>query len=438
MSLAESLDAFRAVEKLGIVDRDRFRVSLRSTLIKGQEGLSAFDRLFPLFFGTSPAPPNSMLRQELTAAEEELLQHLLDQLGKSTRQQLEDLLEGQPLELDEDTLRAQLSFLDDAGSMRYLEWLARRLEKSMGFESLRDAIEELLELLAQLQSATRNKQIADQLTANLGAWQEQIRHMLGATMAQSAPRGPATTNVSDLADLSFSSLNEQEMRIIRQEVRRLAAILKSRMALRMKRAKDGRLDPRATLRANLKHLGIPVTVIHKNRDRKARVVAICDLSTSMRFCSELMLTLLFHINDLISKTHAFAFIDHLEYISPDFTAKPADAAVSAVLRRMPPGYYSTDLGRSLHDFDGRYLNTIDRNTSLIIVGDGRNNYNNPRTDIFKVMARRARRVIWINPEPQPQWSSGDSDMWSYHPYCDDILRIANLRQLTAAMDTLVF
>jgi hypothetical protein len=50
-------------------------------------------------------------------------------------------------------------------------------------------------------------------------------------------------------------------------------------------------------------------------------VVICDISTSMRHCSELMLSLVYALQDLVTKTHAFAFIDHLEYISPDFVGK---------------------------------------------------------------------------------------------------------------------
>jgi hypothetical protein len=104
---------------------------------------------------------------------------------------------------------------------------------------------------------------------------------------------------------------------------------------------------------------------------------------------------------------------------------------------MPPGYYSTDLGGSLLDFDHRYLDTVDRNTSFIVVGDARNNYNDPRLEVFRKLARRARRTLWINPEPRSQWGTGDSDMWKYEPLCQDVLKARNLRELSQAIDRLL-
>jgi hypothetical protein len=235
----------------------------------------------------------------------------------------------------------------------------------------------------------------------------------------------------------FTALSEGDMQILRDEVRRLAVILRSRIALRQKRAKSGRLDPKATIRANLKHHGVPFDIKYHDRRRKPKLVVFCDISTSMRYCSELMLSLVYELKDQITKTHAFAFIDHLKYINPDFSGKHANEAVRRVLNKMPPGYYSTDLGYSLHNFTSDHMDTIDSKTTFIMVGDARNNYNNPEIEIFKTIARRANRTIWINPESRIQWGTGDSDMWKYEPYCNDILRASTLKELTAAVDKLL-
>ena len=96
------------------------------------------------------------------------------------------------------------------------------------------------------------------------------------------------------------------------------------------------------------------------------------------------------------------------------TAQTRIEAVASVLWRMPSGHYNTDLGWSLNDFNKEYLDTLNGQTTLIIVGDGRNNYNDPRLDIFTLMTRRAARTIWLNPEPPVMWH-GDSDMPKYAP-----------------------
>ena len=118
-----------------------------------------------------------------------------------------------------------------------------------------------------------------------------------------------------------------------------------------------------------------------------------------------------------------------------FKEKQPQEAVSDVLYANRPGYYNTDLGNSLVDFQREHLGTIDGRTTFIIVGDGRNNYNDPRLDIFSQLARRSHRTIWLNPEPPMLWATGDSDMLKYAPSCSTILQVSTLAELTAAVRT---
>jgi uncharacterized protein len=107
---------------------------------------------------------------------------------------------------------------------------------------------------------------------------------------------------------------------------------------------------KGTLRANLKHGNVPIDLKHRDKLMKPKIVVICDLSTSMRHISELMLGFLYSVQDQISKTHAFAFIDHLEYISTYFQGKQPHEAIPEVLKLMPSGHYNTNLGYSLENF----------------------------------------------------------------------------------------
>jgi uncharacterized protein with von Willebrand factor type A (vWA) domain len=266
---------------------------------------------------------------------------------------------------------------------------------------------------------------------------EQLERFAGQRIAENISEKPPGDSIESLMDRPFGRLTDRDMDRLRKEVSRLAAVLRSRVALRQKRAKTGQLDPKATIRANLKHGNVPIEIKHRDRQLKPRLVVICDISTSMRYCSELMLHLLYAMQDQISKTHAFAFIDHLEYITPDFVAREPREAVAAVLRRMPPGHYSTDLGYSLETFNHEYMDTVDRRTTLIMVGDGRNNYSDPRIQLFRTIARRSRRTLWINPEPPLRWGTGDSDMLQYAPHCDRILQVRTLSDLASAIDRLL-
>jgi uncharacterized protein with von Willebrand factor type A (vWA) domain len=104
---------------------------------------------------------------------------------------------------------------------------------------------------------------------------------------------------------------------------------------------------------------------------------------------------------------------------------------------MPSGYYNTDLGYSLERFLHDYMDTVDHRTTFIVVGDARNNYNDPRLDLFGTISRRSHRTIWLNPEPPILWGSGDSDMLKYAPFCSNILQVSTLAELTAAVDRLL-
>ena len=438
VSLAESADAFRAVDDLGVQDRDAFRLSLRATLVKDAPSLPTFEELFPLFFDQADAPPMQDLTQDMSEEEARQLAEALRQFSEQIRQMMEKLLRGEQLSQDELQQLGQMTGLNRTTDLRYKEWMARRMIRALRFDEVRDALRQLMQLLAQMgMSKERLEQMRGLLKANQQSLQEQVNQYAGQRIADNMADQRPDEGVDQLMDTPFGALSDRDMDRLRKEVAKLANRLRSRIALRQKRAKTGQLDAKATIRANLKHGGVPVEIKHRDHRLKPKLVVICDISTSMRPCSELMLSLVYSLQDLVTKTHAFAFIDHLEYISPDFVGRQAKDAINEVLIRMPPGHYSTDLGYSLEGLARAHLDAIDPRTTFIMVGDARNNYNAPRLEIIQNMARRARRTIWINPEPPMLWGSGDSDMLKYAPLCDNVVVAATLGELTDAIDDLM-
>jgi uncharacterized protein with von Willebrand factor type A (vWA) domain len=439
ISLAESADAFRAVEALGIKDRERFKLSLRTTLIKEASSLPIFEELFPLFFGAEGVPPMQDLSEDLSPEEAEMLAKALRQFSEKLREMLEKLLRGDELTPEELENLAKMVGLNQADDLRYREWMVQRMQKALQFKEVQEAVRELAELLAKLgMDKQRVEQLQQLLQSNQQSMEDQLRQFAGERIAEHMADRPPEDSLESLMDRPFSSLSDRDMDRLRKEVQRLAAVLRTRVALRQKRAKSGQLDAKSTIRANLKHGNVPIKLKYRDHNLKPKLVVICDVSTSMRSVSELMLSLLYSMQDQISKTNAFAFIDHLEFISPDFEqTREASQAVSNVLERMPSGYYNTDLGSSLGQFMSEHIGKVDSRTTFIVVGDGRNNYNNPRLDVFNQLARRSRKMIWLNPEAPTLWGSGDSDMLKYAPACDTILHANTLAQLTEAVDHLL-
>jgi len=438
VSLAESADAFNAVDDLGIQNRETFRLSLQATLVKDARNLPVFEELFPLFFDGSDAPPLMNLSDDLTPEEAEMLAQALHEFSEQVRQMLERLMRGEQLSQDELDRLAKFVGLNQVDDLRYREWMTQRLQKALRFPEIREALRELAELLAQMgMDKQRVDQMMHLLQANQKALEDQLRQFAGQRIAENLSEQRPDDNVDDLLNRPFNSLSDKDMERLRKEVQRLASILRTRVALRQKRAKSGQLDAKRTIRANLKHGSVPIEIKHREHSLKPKLVVVCDVSTSMRSCSELMLSLLHALHDQISKTHAFAFIDHIEYISPDFEGKESRDAVKQVLDRMPSGYYNTDFGNSLENLYEEFLDKVDSRTTFLVVGDGRNNYNDPRVDMFSLFSRRSRRMIWINPEVPALWGTGDSDMLKYAPNCTVVLQAGNLAELTAAVDKML-
>ncbi len=438
VSLAESAEAFSAVDLMGIQDRESFRLSLRATLIKDVKDLPTFEKLFPLFFGTGQPPMmGGNPSDDLSPEEIQMLAEALTEFAEKLRQRMERLMNGEPLTKSELEALGQLVGLNQADDLNYQNWMAQRMMRAMAFPEVQKAMRELMEQLQQMgMNRERIEQIRNMIQQNMQGMQEQIDQFAGQRIAENLSEKPRGENIDSLMNRPFQALSDSDKKVLQREVKRLAAALRTRIALRQKRMKSGQMDPKATIRANLKYHGVPMEIKHKDRVRKPKIVVICDVSTSMRFCSELMLSFLFALQGQVRKTHAFAFIDHLESISEDFNGANADEAIQSVLWRMPSGHYNTDLGWALDNFNEGYMDTLNSGTTLLIVGDGRNNYNDPRLDIFSAMSRRATRTIWLNPEPPAMWH-GDSDMAKYAPLCNNVLKVSNLRELAEAVDTLM-
>lgn len=438
ISLAESSEAFSAVNLMGIQDRESFRLSLRATLIKEARDIPVFDKLFPLFFGSGNNPPmGGDPNADLTPEEAQMLADALKSLSEKLREQMGRLMQGKPLSQQDLEQLARMTGLNNSEDLRHQNWMAQRMMRALSFPQVREALKELMETLAKMGMDRESvEQMRQKLQANMQGIQKQLEQFAGQRIAENISRRPPSEGVDGLMDRPFHSLSDGEKKLLQREVKRLAASLKTRIALRQKHARTGQLDPKATIRANQRYQGVPMEIRHRDRVRKPRIVVICDVSTSMRFCSELMLSFLFALQGQVNKTFAFAFIDHLESISEDFRKLEADQAIASVLARMPGGYYSTDLGWSLNDFNEDFMHTLNGQTTLLMVGDGRNNYNDPRIDLFSRMARRASRTIWLNPEPPALWQ-GDSDMARYAPLCNEVLKVSNLKELASAVDQLL-
>lgn len=438
VSLAESQDAFAAAQIMGVTDRQQFKEALKTTLVKERRGAPAFEELFPLYFGTAEEPP-AQPREGLSEQGRQALAQALQALADELRERLERALDGRPFSTEQLERAAQPSPHRRRGRWDPRSALERSMMQELGVQALLREIEQLLTMLEELgMSEAERADLRTGLMENYEALKDQVRHHAGLRAAEErAERNPLEPILSDLLERPLQSLTQREAQELEHEARRMANRLRTRLALRQRRGKGRRLDAKATLRTSLRHGSVPFELIHRTRRRKARFTLICDVSTSMRPVVSFLLLLMYQIQAEVSRTRSFAFIDNMQEISGDFRGENPEVAVPAVLRRIPPGHYNTDLGRSLAQFRRDHPSAVDRRTTLILCGDGRNNYNDPRLDVLEDLTRSARKVIWFNPEPPPKWGRGDSDMHRYAPLVEEVFQVANLRQLSHAVDQIL-
>ena len=438
VSIAESADAFRAVEALGAQDRERFRTALRATLVKEPQDVPTFEQLFPMYFGADAPPPMTNVTEELSPDELSALAEAIRQFTGKMRDMLQRLLQGEPLTQEELEQLGQLVGLRNADHPALTEWMSQRMLRALGMPQVREAMEQLWQMLNQLgMNRDTLERLQEMIQANMDALEEQVSRYAGSSIARNMAEEGRPQAGPDLMDRPFRYLSDAEAAELRKQVQRLAAMLRSRLALRQKRGRTGMLDAKGTIRANQRYGGVPIEIRHKHRHLKPKLVLICDVSTSMRHCAEFMLTLIYELQDQVGRARSFAFIGDMEEVSPAFEELPVQQAVEQVLTQLPPGYYSTDLGNSLDTFDKRFMDAIDHRTTVFFLGDGRNNYNDPRLDLMQEIQRRAKRVIWLNPEPPTMWGTGDSDMLKYVQVVDRVFEVGNLAQLMVAVDRML-
>jgi uncharacterized protein with von Willebrand factor type A (vWA) domain len=242
-----------------------------------------------------------------------------------------------------------------------------------------------------------------------------------------------------LGEIHFASLTKKEVEEMREVIEQLVRKLKDTVSRRSASRKRGILDVKKTLRRSAQYQGIPLEIIFRKRPpRKAKIVALCDVSGSVWSAARFMLNMLYSLQECFTQVRSFVFVAGLDEVTQIFEDHEINQAIEKVLKEADIEYNAaTDYGLTFRQFQKEYLDIINKKTTFIIIGDGRTNYSNPEEHILDEIRERSRRVIWLNPETEQFWYTGDSEMRTYQAYCHEVRPCQNLNQLLDFITSLV-
>ena len=231
-----------------------------------------------------------------------------------------------------------------------------------------------------------------------------------------------------LQKVKLSNVEHRNFRLIQEIVFRMAKKLVALHSRRRKVFKRGQLHVPRTLRHNMSYDGAIFDLHWKSvKVDRPKVFAICDVSGSVASYARFMLMFLYSLDAVMPKVRSFAFSSDLAEVTELFERNKIEDAIAKTLRDYSGG--STDYGQAFADFRKLCMDDVDNRTTIVILGDARNNYGDPRTDILKEMYDRAKRVIWLNPESRHTWTTGDAEMRKYTAYvhqaeeCNSLLHL---------------
>lgn len=479
VSTAETLDAMNTVELVGYKDREFLKHSLSLVLPKTADEKETFDTCFDQFFAhddvrgergegadgeheegenegdenagegegeggatggqrqpgqpaagkkkkKSKAKPNNLYEEE----EEEDLGP-----GEMTEAQSalgELLMANSRVELSMEMARAgEVVNVRDIQIFTQKGLYARRIMDEMGLADLNQEIANLKEM-----PSVPARRLGQELKRRKDFLREQVRDYVERQFLLNADVSGKKLREELLRKVKLSNVEHRNFRLIQEIVYKMAKRLSTMHSRRKKVFKRGQLNVPRTLRHNMSYDGAIFDLHWKSvKVDRPKVFAICDVSGSVAAYARFMLMFLYSLDEVMPKVRSFAFSSDLAEVTDLFMRNHIEDAIAKVLRDYSGG--STDYGQALLDFKKHCLDDVDNRTTIIILGDARNNYGEPHAEILKEMYDRSKRIIWLNPEARLAWNTGDSEMRRYQAYSHQVEECNSLMHLERVVGNLL-
>ena len=459
VSLTENLDAMEAIKQIPLEDREAFKWALGATLVKNSAHWRAFETVFEVYF--SLRGPEYALTDGSDEEAGEFWREMQEQMrqgeGKGgagameslTQEELMNLLMRALMDGDQTMLRAlarqavqRFAGMEPGRPVGGTYYLYRTL-RNLDLDNMMSKIEQanadrMLEPQTDLEKRLENDEMQHRIEQFKQEIEAEIRRRLVADRGAEAMAKTLRKPLPE--DVEFMHASRDEMQNLKKALYPLTRKLAARLARKRRHGRKGPLDFRNTVRHSLTYGGVPAEPKFKYpRPAKPELMVVADISGSVAAFARFTLMLVYAIQNQFSKVRSFVFIDGLDEVTDYFrTTEDITEAIHRVNTEADVVWVDghSDYGHAFEVFWEKYGKDVGPKTTVLLLGDARNNYHAAQSWVVKEMRQRARHVYWLNPEPRSYWNTGDSIVGEYGTHTDGVYECRNLRQLEAFVEKL--
>ena len=461
VSLTENLDAMEAVQHIPIEDREAFKYALGATLIKNNSHWRAFETVFEVYFSLR-GPEYRLAEADDESALDELWREMQEQQGEQgqgaegggamdalTPEEIAQMLMQALLNGDQAMMRAlakqavkRFAGMEPGrpvGGTYYLYRTLRNLDLDGMLDKLMDqTAQDAGGELTSLEERLERDEFEHRIEEFKKEIEAEIRRRLVADRGVEAMAKTLRKPLPE--DVEFMHASRDEMQSLKKALQPLTRKLAARLARKRKHGRKGPLDFRNTVRHSLSYGGVPAEPKFKYpRPSKPELMVVADISGSVAAFARFTLMLVYAIQGQFSKVRSFVFIDGIDEVTDFFKGtEDIQEAIHRVNTEADVVWVDghSDYGHAFEVFWERYGKDIGPKTTVLLLGDARNNYHASQSWVVKEMRHKARHVYWLNPEPRSYWNTGDSIVGDYGNHTDGVYECRNLRQLEAFVEKL--
>jgi len=426
ISIPETIDAMNTVKLTGYHNREVFKDSLSAVLAKSFHEKEIFEECFYRFFSFDTFSEN------IGDYPESLAPEVMEEISPLSQMILSGDLGGLASSIREAAREVHITgiqFFTQKGL--YIH----RIIRHMGLDKLKLDVKYLFQ-----QDTFSSKQMAEKLEKGKDYLFENVKDFVEQQFALFSPSVTENLLEDYLKSIKLSNLEQRDFHRMHSIIQKMVKRLNDLHSRRRKTSKRGQLDFRKTLRNNISYQGLLFDIQWKKKKiDRPDIIAICDVSRSVETVARFLLLFLYSLNKSLARIRTFIFCSNLIEVSHIFDEYPVEEALVKLQSGMGLGIIlgRTDYGQAFRDFEESWFHLITKKTTILVLGDARNNYGDSQAGILKSMHERGKRLIWLNSEPRSFWGIGDSEMKKYLPCCHLARECNTVHHLERVVDSLL-